>query len=249
MRNVDYILCEDTRRAQKLKTHFNLTARLVSFHEHNEKQRIPKILSLMERGKTFALISDAGMPAISDPGALLVQELIQRNVLFTCAPGGSAVTTALVLSGFPAQPFTFYGFLPTNQTERHATLQKIAALPDHTMVLYESPQRVVGLLREMGEKIGDRRVAVCRELTKLHEEVIRGTISELMPALSQRQLKGEFTIVIAPGRGQAVSMGEETVRARFQQLIKEGLNKKEALRKLARESGWSRNDLYDLLMK
>ena len=247
--NVDYILCEDTRRAQKLKTHFALRPKLVSFHEHNEKQRIPKILSLMEQGKTFALISDAGTPLISDPGALLIRALIDRNLPFTCAPGASAITTALILSGFPAQPFSFFGFLPTRQTKRHLLLQKIRELTDHTVILYESPQRMVGLLRELGETIGNRRLAICRELTKLHEEVIRGTIAELLSHFSTREIKGEFTVVIAPGEAQTLTLSDEALRSRFLQLINEGLNKREALRKLAKESGRSRNELYDLLMK
>ena len=135
LEEADYVLCEDTRRARKLKVHFGLKARLVSFHEHNENTRIPKILSSMEAGKTFALISDAGTPLVSDPGLRLVHAIIEAGLPFTCIPGPSAATTALVLSGFETQPFSFFGFLPVAATARKSTLTRMAALSGHTLIL------------------------------------------------------------------------------------------------------------------
>jgi 16S rRNA (cytidine1402-2'-O)-methyltransferase len=249
LQQVDYILCEDTRRGKKLKSHFGLKPRLVSFHEHNERIRIPKVLSLIAKGKTFALISDAGMPLVSDPGYLLVQEWIRHDIPFTCVPGANAVTTALVLSGFPPQPFFFQGFLSSREGERRKALEKIRELQSQTIVLFESPERIVGLLREIVECIGDREVAVCRELTKLHEEVLRGKASEILDRLVSRNIRGEFTVVIAPEKAAIAAVSDETVRQRFAQLQQEGLNRKDALKKLAKETGRSRNDLYDLLMK
>jgi 16S rRNA (cytidine1402-2'-O)-methyltransferase len=245
----DYVLCEDTRRARKLKMRFGVKVRLISFHEHNEKTRIPKILALMEAGKTFALISDAGTPLLSDPGLRLVRAMIEAGLPFTCIPGPSAATTALVLSGFETQPFSFFGFLPVAAAGRKSILTKMAALSDHTLIVYESPNRIVGLLREIGETLGDRRVAVCREMTKLHEEVIRGSVSEVLAQLSSRSILGEFTVVIARGEEEAVVMSDESIRTRFEQLQKQGFSRKDALKKLVKESGRSRNDLYQLLLR
>ena len=248
---VDYVLCEDTRRARKLKNRIGFHAPLVSFHEHNEKKRIPKILTLMKEGKRFALTSDAGTPVVSDPGLLLLRKMKEENLPFTMIPGPSAVMTALVLSGLPAQPFSFFGFLPVQELRRKEIVEKLSRIPDHTVVLFESPDRVLGLLRELGEKLGDREAAVCRELTKLHEEVLRGTLSSLMAELSPRKLQGEFTIVIAPGESlEKVTMTDEVIRQRFAQLVeKESYTRKDALKKVAKESGRSRNDLYRLLIK
>ena len=249
MQQVDYILCEDTRRAAKLKIHYQLTPKLISFHEHNERKRIPQILERMRRGQKFALISDAGMPLISDPGYLLIRELIENQIPFTCVPGPSAVTAALVLSGFPVQSFAFHGFLPQRASSRKDALERMARIPEQTQVIFESPERIVGLLREIGETLGDRQVALCREITKLHEEVLRGSVLDLASQLSQRQIKGEFTVVIAPGSEEKVTVSDDMIRARFQQLQNEGLGRKEILKRLSKETGRSRNELYDLLYK
>ena len=181
LQSVDYVLCEDTRRARKLKNLIGFHASLVSFHEHNEKSRIQKILALMKEGKKFALISDAGTPVVSDPGFLLTGKMNKENLPFTMIPGPSAVMTALVISGLPPQPFSFFGFLPVQEARRSEMVGKLLRIPDHTLVLFESPDRVLGLLRELGERLGDREAAVCRELTKMHEEVLRGTLHQKTP--------------------------------------------------------------------
>jgi 16S rRNA (cytidine1402-2'-O)-methyltransferase len=246
---VDYILCEDTRRAQKLKSRFQLSPKLVSFHEHNERKRIPKILAKMNEGKTFALISDAGSPLISDPGLNLTRKMREASIPFTCIPGPSAVTTALALSAFQPEPFTFVGFLPASASARRKEIEGLRLYSEHTIVLFEAPHRILGLLREIGEVLGDREIALCREMTKVHEEVLRGRISELLPALATRKLQGEFTIVIAAGESPSVTMSEDAIRKRFAQLQTEGVSRKEALKKLSKESGRSRNDLYRMLME
>ena len=249
--SVDYVLCEDTRRARKLKSRIGFHAPLISFHEHNEKSRIQKILTLMKEGKKFALISDAGTPVVSDPGLFLITRMNEESLPFTLIPGPSAVMTALVMSGLPPQPFSFFGFLPVQELRRSERIEKLLRIPDHTLVLFESPDRVLGLLRELGEKLGDREAAVCRELTKLHEEVLRGPISTLLAKLSTRKLQGEFTIVIGPGESlDKVTMTEDVIRQRFSQLVeKEGYSRKDALKKVVKESGRARNDLYRLLIK
>ena len=250
LQSVDYVLCEDTRRARKLKTHLGFEASLVSFHEHNERSRIPKIIAFMKNGKKFALISDAGTPVLSDPGLLLVQRMNEEHLTLTFIPGPSAVIAALVLSGLPPQPFTFLGFPPVQENARKNFLEGLTEIKNQTLVLFESPDRILGLLRELGEMLGDRDCAVCRELTKLHEEVLRGKISALLGVLSARKLQGEFTVVIGPGeRVESIGMTDQMVIERFHQLEKEGYSRKDALKKVVKESGRSRNDLYRLLMK
>jgi 16S rRNA (cytidine1402-2'-O)-methyltransferase len=250
LQRVDYVLCEDTRRARKLKTYLGFEASLVSFHEHNERSRIPKIIAFMKNGKKFALITDAGTPVLSDPGLLLVQRMNQERLTLTFIPGPSAVIAALVLSGLPPQPFTFVGFPPVQENPRKNFLEGLSQIKNQTFVLFESPDRILGLLRELGEQMGDRDCAVCRELTKLHEEVLRGKISELLGTLSARKLQGEFTVVVGPGKGlESVGMTDQMVMERFHQLEKEGYSRKDALKKVVKESGRSRNDLYRLLMK
>lgn len=247
LQSADYILCEDTRRAQKLLTRFNFKSRLVSFHEHNERQRLPKIIALMKKGKVFALVSDAGAPLISDPGYTLVQTLIQEDIPFTSIPGPSAVITALLLSGFPLQQFTFGGFLPLKPGARTKALQKLAELKEHTLVLFESPERIHGLVREISEVLGNRNLALCREMTKLHEEVLRGTASELLKRLADKKWTGECTVVIAPGEEEPVEISDETIQIRFDELVRQGLSRKDAIQKLVRESGRSRNDIYEIV--
>jgi 16S rRNA (cytidine1402-2'-O)-methyltransferase len=247
LQKVDYILCEDTRRAQKLLSRFNFKSRLVSFHEHNERKRLTKIIALMKKGKVFALVSDAGAPLISDPGFALVQTLIQEDIPFTSIPGPSAVITALLLSGFPLQQFTFAGFLPLKPGARTKALQRLAGLKDQTLVLFESPERIHGLVREISEVLGNRNLALCREMTKLHEEVLRGTASELLQKLADKKWTGECTVVIAPGEEEPVEISDETIQIRFDELVRQGLSRKDAIHKLTRETGRSRNDLYDLV--
>ena len=249
LQSVDYILSEDTRRARKLKSRFSLKAPLISLHEHNEKTRIPKILAFMKNGKSFALISDAGTPLLSDPGFFLVRSMIQEGLPLTHIPGPNAVITSLVLSGLPAHPFAFYGFLPPQENRRKEILKELAKAR-LTMVFFESPDRILGFMREVGEEMGDRDAAVCREMTKLHEEVLRGKISSLLSMLSSRKLQGEFTIVVGPPveSSDAVGMTEDMIQSRYRQLQNEGYTRKEALKKLTKESGRSRNDLYRFLL-
>lgn len=180
---------------------------------------------------------------------MLVRKFIENGIPVTSVPGPSAVIAALTLSGFSPQPFTFAGFLPVSEAHRQKALARLKDLTGHTLVLFESPQRVLGLLREVGEVLGDREIALCREMTKLHEEVIRGRISDLIPSLASRKLQGEFTIVVAAGKeSTAVVMSDEAIVSRFQQLQNEGMNRKEALKRLSKESGRSRNDLYRMLI-
>ncbi len=196
LRSADLIAAEDTRRTGRLLAHLGIDQRLLSVHEHNERQRLPRLLRMMEEGSTIALVSDAGTPLLSDPGYVLVREAIGRDLEIDHVPGPSAATTALVLSGLPPHPFTFAGFPPPKRAKRRRFLARFAAC-DHTLVFFESPHRLLACLDDLLEEFGDRPAAVARELTKLHQEVLRGPLSEIRARLGQRPaLKGEFTLVV-----------------------------------------------------
>lgn len=189
------VACEDTRRTGLLLARLGIKRRLVSLHEHNERQRLPRLLAALEGGQTVALASDAGTPLVSDPGYLLVREAVARGVRVEPVPGPSALLAALVVSGLPPHPFTFCGFPPPKAGKRRTFYQRFADL-DHTLVVYESPHRLAASLADALAVLGDRPAAVARELTKLHEEVLRGSLSEVLAEIEARpNLKGELVLV------------------------------------------------------
>lgn len=192
----DVVACEDTRHTGRLLAHLGLDKPLVSLHEHNERQRLPRLLADLDDGRTVALVSDAGTPLVSDPGYLLVREAAARGVRIEPLPGPSALLAALVSSALPPHPFTFLGFPPPKPGKRRNFYRRYADL-DHTLVCYESPHRVVASLADAEVELGDRPAAVCRELTKLHEEVLRGPLSALAAELASREaVKGELVLVM-----------------------------------------------------
>ena len=195
LKECDLIAAEDTRRTRKLLTHYGISRPLVSYYEHNETKRIPAILDALREGKDVALVSDAGSPGISDPGFRLVREAADQGMPVTALPGPSAVILALSVSGLPADRFSFYGFLPRSGSERKRLLEEAAQVP-RTLVFFESPHRIVKTLEDMLDLLGDRRAAVCRELTKRFEQVERDVLSELIAKRKARTPKGEFCIVI-----------------------------------------------------
>ncbi len=193
----DVVACEDTRRTGLLLSRLGIKRPLLSLHEHNERRRLPRLLVLLEEGKTVALASDAGTPLLSDPGYLVVREAAARGAAIEPIPGPSALVAGLVASGLPPLPFTFFGFPPPKPGKRRAFYHRCAGL-DHTLVLFESPHRLLASLRDALEVLGDRPAAIGRELTKLHEEVLRGPLSTLLAELERRpSLKGEFVIVLS----------------------------------------------------
>jgi 16S rRNA (cytidine1402-2'-O)-methyltransferase len=192
----DVVACEDTRHTGLLLHHLGIKKPLVSLHEHNERQRLPRLLADLEEGKTIALASDAGTPLLSDPGFLLVREAAARGIRIEPLPGPSALLAALVVSGLPPYPFTFAGFPPPKSGKRRTFFRTWAALP-HTLIFYESPHRLLASLDDALAELGDRPAAVARELTKLHEEVVRGPLSALREELGKKpSLKGEFVVVV-----------------------------------------------------
>lgn len=197
--SADLVACEDTRRTGRLLAYLGLEKRLVSVHEHNERQRLPKLVAALEEGQTVALVSDAGTPLLSDPGFLLVREAAARGIRVEAIPGPSAVLAALVVSGLPPYPFTFAGFPPPKAGRRRRFYDKLAAL-DHTVVVFESPHRLAASLDDAVATFGaDRPAVLARELTKLHEEVLRGTLAELARQIADREaVKGELVLVVGP---------------------------------------------------
>lgn len=236
----DAVYCEDTRRSGQLLAALGIKKPLISCHEHNERTRADELAARLEKGEDIAYVSDAGMPGISDPGAVLAGECIRRGLEFTVLPGASAVLTALVLSGLPPQPFTFVGFLPREGKERKDAIEGISKLY-HSVVLYESPHRVCETLTELFESLGDVRAAVVRELTKIYETAERGTLSQLIERFREGT-KGECVIVVLPERD-----GQSDDAERLDRLLKlllPHMSKKDAASIAASELGTARNRAY-----
>ena len=198
LEGADRVACEDTRHTGRLLARLGIEQRLVSLHEHNERRRLPQLVEALDAGETIALVSDAGTPLVSDPGFLLVREAAARGARVEPIPGPSAILAALVASALPPYPFTFAGFTPPKTGRRQRVYRELGEL-GHTVILFESPHRVVASLADAVEVLGERPAAVCRELTKLHEEILRGDLAELHAELAGRpSIKGEIVLVIGP---------------------------------------------------
>lgn len=195
LKSVDLVLCEDTRHSAKLFSHYGIQAATTSYGSHNVKSKLPWVLDQLASGKNIAVVSDAGMPGISDPGCALIRAAIDAGITVSALPGANALLMALVLSGLPTDRFVFDGFLP-HKKGRQTKLKELAGEP-RTIVLYESPHRLLKTLTELEAYLGDRQAAVCRELTKIYEEVLRGSLSELRAHFESKEPKGEFVIVVA----------------------------------------------------
>lgn len=245
LREVHCIAAEDTRHTRKLLSAYEIKTPLVSLHEHNEEQRTPELVALLRSGHDVALVSDAGMPGISDPGAKLVAACIAVGISVVPVPGPTAFVAALVASGLPTDRFAFEGFLPRRPAERRQRLEELAG-ERRTLVFYEAPHRLVDTLREMLGVWGDRRVAVARELTKLHEEFVRGSLSDVIARFADTAPRGEFVIVVEGNRAEpgSRSADDEAVRARLLALLEEGRSLRDAARTVAAEFGLPRGRVY-----
>ncbi|MBR6115472.1 MAG: 16S rRNA (cytidine(1402)-2'-O)-methyltransferase [Oscillospiraceae bacterium] len=244
LRAVDFIAAEDTRVTLKLLNRFGIKKPLVSYYEHNKIESAAVILPRLLAGESCALVSDAGMPAISDPGEELVRLCAENGVPVASVPGPSAVVTALAMSGLPTQRFTFEGFLSTANKSRREHLESLRE-EHRTMVIYEAPHKLAETLADLLDTLGDREIALCRELTKLHEEVVRTTLSAALERCRQERPRGEYVLVI---RGAPVEKGPrlplEDAMALLDRYRAEGLSLKDAARRAAADTGQSRNDLY-----
>ena len=248
LRGVARILAEDTRRTRVLAERAGATAPLVSLHAHNERERIGKILEWLGAGDDLALVSDAGTPLLSDPGARVVDAVLEAGHRVVPIPGPSAILAALVASGLPSERFVFLGFPERKGGDRRALLERVARA-EETVVLFESPQRLTGLLDALADACGPtRRVAVARELTKVHEELTRGTIDEVAAYYREHPPKGEVTVVVAPAP-EADSKGErgEEARELAARLLSEGLKPSEAAKEIAGRLDLARNEAYRLV--
>jgi 16S rRNA (cytidine1402-2'-O)-methyltransferase len=249
LKEVDVIACEDTRQTQKLLSHYSIATRTISYHEHNEMTRAAELVKELQEGASIALVTDAGMPGISDPGFRLISLAIRHHVPVVPIPGASAFLAALVASGLPTDSFRFSGFLPAKRGERRAALEAIKSSP-RTQVFYEAPHRVIEALSDLVEVLGkDRHVVVAREVTKLHEEFLRGRASEVLETLKSRAaVKGEITLLIGKAEEAESQVGVEsraTVRDRVEQIMTdEKVGEKAALKRVAKERGISKSEAY-----
>jgi 16S rRNA (cytidine1402-2'-O)-methyltransferase len=245
LKEVDLIACEDTRHTRKLLEHYYIGTATVSYHEHNERERAAEIVERLKAGGRVAVVSDAGMPGICDPGYRVVGLAVENGVPVVPVPGASAVVLALAASGLPTDAFGFGGFLPAKAGQRREALQGIAG-SERTEIFYEAPHRVVEALDDLVEVLGSgRRVVVARELTKVHEEFLRGPAEEVLAELKRRgDVKGEITLLIGRAEAGAVA-GKVSLRERMEQVMQEeSLDEKAALKKVAKEFGLGKSEAY-----
>ena len=250
LEQADFIAAEDTRVSLKLLNHMGIKKPLVSYYEHNREPSGQKILERILAGETCALVSDAGSPAISDPGEDLVALCAANNITVSAIPGPCAVITALSMSGLPTGRFTFEGFLSTNKKSRQEHLQSLAG-EQRTMIFYEAPHKLTNTLQDLCKAFGpERRISLCRELTKLHEEVIRTTLQGAADYYAQQDPRGEYVLVLegaAPVAEEAITL--ETALQLVEQKIQSGISKKDAIKLVAKETGIAKNALYEAAMK
>jgi len=254
LREVALIACEDTRHTRGLLNRFGIKTKTISYHEHNERERAAELCRLLEAGKNVAVVSDAGTPLISDPGFRIVNAAIQRGISVVPIPGPTAFVAALIASGLPSDQFFFGGFLPARSSARRAMLDELRAIPA-TLVLYEAPHRIAATLRDALNVLGNREAAVARELTKLHEEIIRANLDELTRRFSAgAPARGEMVLLISGARetefraGANVADAPARLGARVFELESEGVDAKVALKKAARELGLKRAEAYRLMV-
>ncbi len=251
LREVDLIAAEDTRRTAKLLRRYDIHTPLTSYHEHNRRRKLPVLIQALGEGDV-ALVSDAGMPGISDPGYELVARAIGHGIRVVPVPGPSAVIAALVASGLPCEPFTYLGFLPRRRPDRRRLLREVASVP-HTLVVFEAPHRLAESLADMAELLGDeRRVVVARELTKVHEEFWRGTLGEALAHVRVTPPRGELTLVVegaGADTGGEPPWAAERVRQALRHLASQGVTGSRAVKDVARRARWPRRDVYQVWLE
>ncbi len=248
LRSVDVIACEDTRHSRKLLSRYSISNKLISYHEHNEAERAAELVQRIKSGESVAVITDAGTPGISDPGYRIVAEAIGSGIDIVPVPGPAAFVAAATVSGLATDSIFFGGFLPRRSSERRARLAEVGAVPA-TLVFYEAPHRLSRTLADCLTTLGDRRAVIVRELTKIHEETVRGTLAELAARSDSEQVKGEIVIVIERGTSGAAAVRSASISETVEKLIKGGLDHKAALKHAAKEFGLSRSEAYRRLVE
>ncbi len=243
---VDLIICEDTRHSIKLLNHLNISKKLISYHQHNEFKKVDYIIDLLKEGNKIALLSDAGMPVISDPGAILVKKVIENNITIIPISGPSAFILALIGSGFDIEPFIFYGFIDRDKQKKDNFFKDIKE-QNKAIVIYESPFKLIKTLKEVLEKIDDIEVCIARELTKRFEEFWRGKISDAITYFSEKEIKGEFCIVFQPYQKKE-EITQNTIELFAKSLLLQGLHKKEAGKIMAEKYNIKSSDAYKILL-
>ena len=249
MREVDMIAAEDTRKSGNFLAHYQIKNQLISFHEHNEKKRTPELITKLLKGKTIALVSNAGTPSVSDPGYRLIKAAIENKIPVIPIPGVSAAIAAMSVSGLPTDSFVFIGFAPKKKGKRLKYLTELNAEP-RPLIFYESPQRILSLMEEIISCIGDRNAILAREMTKLHEEFARGTVSQILKAMKTRPaVKGECTLVVA-GAEAPEQIDAEIVKAEIRTALQNGKNSlSEIARIIAKKYGLPKNEVYNLALQ
>ena len=249
LKSADVIAAEDTRQSLKLLNHFEIKKTLISYHQHNEQGKSEEIIDRLEKGENIALVTDAGTPGISDPGAVIVSRCIEKNIPFEVLPGATAITTALVYSGLDTTKFIFRGFIPRETKERKILIEEIKDVKE-SIIIYESPHRLLSTLDLIHTNLGNRNIAVCRELTKLHEEIVRGTVAEVMAVFKERTIKGEFVLVIE-GKSKAIIEEENkkkwedlSITDHILQYMNNGSSKKDAIKLVAKDRNLPKGEVY-----
>ncbi|MCI8362199.1 MAG: 16S rRNA (cytidine(1402)-2'-O)-methyltransferase [Clostridia bacterium] len=250
LKEVDIILAEDTRQTLKLLNHLEISKPLISYHRHNEEIKVDNIIEKLEEGENIALVSDAGTPIISDPGEVVVKEALKNNIEVIPIPGACALINGLIASGLDAREFSFYGFLSLNKKLRKEKLEEIRN-ENKTIILYESPHKILNTLNDLKEILGDRKVVVARELTKIHEEYIRGTVSEILE--KYKEPKGEHIIIIEKNSIKKEELQNDlinsmTIEQHYSYYEKQGFSKNEIIKKIAKDRNVTKNEIYKLFI-
>ena len=249
LQNADIIAAEDTRQTLKLLNHFNIKKKLYSYHQHNEQGQSENIITKLAEGLNIALVSDAGTPGISDPGSVIVAKCIEKGIAFEVLPGATAITTAVVYSGLDTTKFLFRGFLPRENKDRKIIIEEIINAKE-TLVFYEAPHRLLDTLTYLKDTLGNRKIAACRELTKLHEEIVRGSIEECINHFVEKRPRGEFVLVVEGKSEEEIKAEKEalwsdlTIEDHILKTIESGIDKKQAIKIVAKERNLPKNEVY-----
>lgn len=242
LKEVDVIAAEDTRRSSKLLNHYGISKKMISYWSEQERVKSEEALRRLRAGQSIALISDAGTPGISDPGSVLIGKAIEDGIRIESVPGPSALTAAISISGLPIKEFTFIGFLPPKRTQRRKTLNSIET-EKRTLIFYEAPHRILETLDDMHEIFEGRKAALVKEITKLHEDVLRGKFADIISMLNERTIAGEYVIIVEGKKKEDVSL--EEALSEIKALMKKGMGRREAVKAVSGQYGLSKNELYE----